>query len=358
MQRNIPVQISGKQYNILIQDGLFSTLPELLSKRYYGKKIAIITDSLVFELYGEKFVEELKLVGLDTVPIIFSEGEVNKTLDTLTSFYTSLANAGFTRSDVVIALGGGVTGDMAGFAAATFLRGMPFVQIPTTLLAMVDSSIGGKVAVDLPQGKNLVGAFWQPQAVFTDPQILESLSDKRFSEGMAELIKHGFIKDAALYDRLMQYPGRDMIKSHMTEFIADSCEIKRRVVEADELDNGERQLLNFGHTLGHALERVVGYGELSHGDAISYGMCVFTKITTDWGLTEPGTLEAVTKGLQAFGLPTNLPSLDKTAILDAMTIDKKARSGNITIVYLKKIGEAALLTLPIAELKEKLHGYL
>lgn len=356
--RTVTVQVGDSRYDIQVRRGIFWDAPKILAARFPGRRFAVISDSRVFELYGADLMRNFKEAGAEAVSIVFPEGERSKTLETLAMIYGRLASEGFTRSDVVVGFGGGVTGDMAGLAAATFLRGMQFAQIPTTLLAMVDSSIGGKVAVDLPQGKNLVGAFLQPGIVLTDPNLLDSLSDRRFAEGMAELVKHGFIRDAALAERLAGYDGRRGIAADLEALIADSCDIKRRLVEADEKDHGERQLLNFGHTFGHALEVVTGYEVLAHGEAISIGMCLFTRMTTDSGLTEPGTLDRVVRGLAAYGLPTALPYFDREAVLRALSIDKKARSGNITIVYLKRIGEAELLTLPIQELKEILNGYL
>ncbi len=352
------VGVGGRSYTILIRNGLFDELPVLLAQRHAGRKLAVVCDDTVRAMYGDRLADGLARAGLDAFVASFPAGEENKTLKTLANLYGVLAERRFTRSDVIVALGGGVTGDMAGLAAATFLRGTVFIQVPTTLLAMVDSSIGGKVAVDLPQGKNLVGAFYQPHAVYTDPLLLDSLPDRQFANGMAELVKHGFLFDAGLVDRIAADGNRAALRSRLEALIAESCDWKRRVVEQDERDEGPRQLLNFGHTLGHAVEKVTGFAEIAHGEAISIGMCVFSRMAAARGWSEPGTAERVATVLSAIGLPTALPELDASRLFDAMTLDKKVRSGAITIVTLDRIGAGRLRTLTIQELKEALHGHL
>jgi 3-dehydroquinate synthase len=356
--RKVAVNISGRQYDIRIGEGLFKVLPAILQEQYPGKKLAVVCETRVAGLMGRSLASNLQKNECDAFLVEFPEGEANKTLDTLSSLYGALAAHQFTRSDVVVAVGGGVTGDMAGLAAATFLRGTGFVQVPTTLLAMVDSSIGGKVAVDLPAGKNLVGAFYQPHAVYTDPALLDTLSDRQFANGMAELTKHGFLFDATLIDRISAFNGRTSLRPHMAVFIAESCMLKRQVVELDEQDEGPRRLLNFGHTLGHALEKVTGFSTLAHGEAISIGMAVFSRMSEEMGWSEPGTADIVEEVLAAHHLPTAFPDIDPEPVLDAMSIDKKARSGLITIVTLDRIGASRLRTLKIPELKEMLHGRL
>jgi 3-dehydroquinate synthase len=356
--RSVVVNISGTKYEIRIGEGLFEALPAILSKQHPGKKLAVVCETRVAGLMGRKLASRLQSSGCDAFLVEFPEGEIHKTLDTLSSLYEALAVHQFTRSDIVVAVGGGVTGDMAGLAAATFLRGTGFVQVPTTLLAMVDSSIGGKVAVDLPGGKNLVGAFFQPNAVYTDPLLLDTLPDRQFANGMAELVKHGFLFDATLVGRISAHHGRGGLRPHMAAFIAESCNLKRLVVEQDEKDEGPRRLLNFGHTLGHALEKATGFNTLAHGEAISIGMTVFTRMSEDMGWSDPGTADAVESVLIARNLPTVFPDIDPEPVLDSMAIDKKARSGMITIVTLDRIGTSRLRTLAIPELKEMLHGRL
>lgn len=350
----VRVNASSKAYDIEIETGLFDRLPMLFKERCAGRRLALVSDSRVFSLYGERFVKELRQQGFDTVPIIFPEGESHKNLETLGSIYQALADASFTRSDYVVALGGGVTGDMAGLSAATFLRGLGFIQIPTSLLAMVDSSIGGKVAVDMKQGKNLIGAFYQPDAVYTDPGLLNTLDDRLFADGMAELIKHGLIRDRDLCHRLESLGSRSRITGHLDEIISASCRIKAAVVEQDEHDTGIRQILNFGHTIGHAIEKAQHYNGLTHGEAVSVGMALITRITERLGLTKHGTCQRLVGILKSFNLPVDLPDVDREELARAIRIDKKSRSGCITIAYLREIGECGLISWSFEELEEYL----
>ena len=374
--RIVSVKTIDKAYDIFIESGIFKKLPDIFKEKYHGKKLALVSDSNVYRLYGETLYQNLKLKGFDIIPIVFEAGEERKNLNTLSYIYKELAESAFTRSDYIVALGGGVTGDMAGLAAATFLRGMGFIQVPTSLLAMVDSSIGGKVAVDLEQGKNLVGAFYQPDAVYTDPLILESLTDEQFSNGMAELLKHGFIRDAELLDELIDLSGfvngddslkedhngicqvRKAITNKLDDIIMRSCQIKRDVVEQDERDNGIRQLLNFGHTLGHAIERVQNYSGLSHGEAISIGMVIFTRLTASLGYTPSEEIRKLINALKLYNLPTELPDICIDDLVNAISLDKKTRSGKITIAYIEKIGMGKLLTLDLTELEDRIHAIL
>ncbi|NMA67622.1 MAG: 3-dehydroquinate synthase [Clostridiaceae bacterium] len=365
------VSTVGKTYPIYIKSGLFITLPEIFKEKYYGKKIALVSDSNVYSLYGECLNAELTEAGFSVVPIVFKAGETQKNFTTLEYIYSVLADNYFTRSDMVSALGGGVTGDIAGLAAATFLRGMGFVQIPTTLLAMVDSSIGGKVAVDLPQGKNLVGAFYQPDAVYTDPKLLKTLTDSQFADGMAELLKHGFIRNINLYNILTDIKLQQLsvssdslsdvrakLEPEMDHIIKESCKIKRDIVQLDEKDNGVRQLLNFGHTIGHAIEKVQNYNGLTHGQAISIGMVLITRLTEVMNLTITGEAKKIENALKIFKLPVSMPSIDIKALIEAIKIDKKARSDKITISYINKIGNGKLLEFDINDMEEKIYGLI
>lgn len=364
----VKVTTREKAYEIHIESGLLSKLPEVFKEKYSGKKIALVSDNNVYKIYGESFKAGLVKAGFEVTEIFFNAGEENKNISTLSQIYSVLAENFFTRSDIVVSLGGGVTGDMAGLAAATFLRGMGFIQIPTTLLAMVDSSIGGKVAVDLPQGKNLVGAFYQPDAVYTDPQLLKTLPDLQFSDGMAELLKHGFIRDRNLFNTLIlkdvinlehepeSIAGlRSLLSDKMDYIIKESCIIKRDIVEQDVNDNGIRQLLNFGHTIGHAIERVLNYSGYTHGQAISIGMVIMTRLTEKMGLTQAGESRIIENALKMHNLPVFDPALDIKSVTEAIKIDKKARSGSITIAYIEEIGQGKLLKLDIKDLEDKIN---
>lgn len=356
------VNTKAKTYEIAIKTGLFKELPLIFKEKYSGKKLAIVTDSNVYPLYGKEFAEKLEKEGFEVVPIIFQAGEQSKNLNTLESIYTRLAENAFTRSDAIVALGGGVAGDIAGFAAAMFLRGLGYIQVPTTLLAMVDSSIGGKVAVDMPHGKNLIGAFYQPDAVYTDPGLLETLSDRQFSNGMAELLKHGFIRDAGLYRDLVNGNDDDYDKNallrKMDSLIYRSCLIKSSVVEKDEYDNGLRQLLNFGHTIGHAIEKVQDYSGLSHGEAVSVGMVSITEMTERMGLTPKGEAERIRLALKKYRLPVKMPDLDTDKVIKSISLDKKNRSGKITIAYIEEIGSGKLLNMDLKELVGRIYEIL
>lgn len=353
----VRVSIPGKVYDITIATGLMESLPEIFAGQYEGKKLAIVSDRTVYGLYGRDFARRLEASGLSVIAVVFDAGEQNKNLETLQKIYSALAEHAFTRSDVIIALGGGVTGDMAGLAAATFLRGTGFVQVPTTLLAMVDSSIGGKVAVDLPQGKNLVGTFYQPDAVYTDPGLLRTLDDRRFADGMGELLKHGFIYDDQLCESLVCLGSRRALEPYLDEFISRSCAIKRHMVEQDEQDQGIRQVLNFGHTIGHAIEKVQHFQGLSHGEAISVGMALITRLTEKIGLTIAGTADKIESILTQYALPTEMPDIHLSQLTEAIRVDKKSRSGKITIAYVEKIGKSGLHTMSLDAMEGLIHGH-
>ena len=266
-------------------------------------------------------------------------GEPTKSFQSLPKIYEALINAKLTRSDLLIALGGGVIGDLAGFAASSYLRGIKFVQIPTSLLAQVDSSVGGKVAVDLPQGKNLVGAFYHPKAVIIDPDVLNTLPDHFISDGMGEVIKYGCIKDKELFELLCRHTSFDDLKSKLTQIIARCVDIKRIVVEADQFDLGERILLNFGHTLAHTIEQHFNYERESHGEAVGIGMYQITKIAEEKGLTTSGCAEQIKKALEIYKLPDN-SNLPIDVLTDAISLDKKNLNNHLNVVLLHDIGDS------------------
>jgi 3-dehydroquinate synthase len=325
-------------YNIIVERGCLNRLGELAAKRFQpGARAVVVGDSNVMPLYAKQVTRSLGAAGFAAGTFEFKAGEENKRLSTIEAMYRAFADARLTRSDFVVALGGGVTGDMAGFAAATWLRGIRFIQIPTSLLAQIDSSIGGKTGVDIPQGKNLVGAFHQPSLVLIDPDTLKTLPPRFFADGMGEAIKHGCIKNRALFDLI-----RDTdVCSDMEHVIAENLKIKRAAVERDEFDNGERMLLNFGHTFGHALEKLHGYKGLSHGQAVGIGMVMMTKCGEKAGLTEPGTSDEIAAVLRKYGLPT-WDAADVADIVEIAMLDKKSRGGVLNLVMLKKIGESFL----------------
>lgn len=339
---------TAKPYSILLERGLLAqTGKHCLPLFPTGTRAMVISDSNVFPLYGETVMDSLRQAGYEACSCVFPAGEQSKLLSTVETFFRALGENGFTRSDFIVALGGGVTGDMAGFAAATFLRGIDFVQIPTTLLAQVDSSVGGKTGVDLPFGKNLVGAFHQPRLVLIDPDTLSTLPPHFFADGMGEVIKYGCIRRPALFKYLMEEDARE----HLEEVIYECVDCKRQVVEADALDKGERMILNFGHTLGHALEKLHGFSGLSHGEAVGIGMVLISKAAERAGLTAPGTSEKIVTLLERYNLPTatdrNMDELAK-----ATALDKKSAGKNLRLILLHEIGDAYIYTLPRENLQE------
>lgn len=328
---------TSKRYTIRIERGALDQLGAYCASLFApGKKAVVITDTHVAPLYLERISTSLRNAGFDVTSCAFPAGEPSKRLSTIEGIYGHMAQAHITRSDFAVALGGGVTGDMAGFAAASYLRGIPFVQVPTTLLSQVDSSVGSKTGVDLPQGKNLVGAFWQPSFVLIDPDTLNTLSPHFFADGMGEVIKYGCIKSRALFDLLIE---TEDITSIMEDVIYRCVDIKRDVVERDEFDTGERALLNFGHTFGHALEKLHQYQGLSHGAAVGIGMVMMARLGEKAGFTAPGTADKIAAALEKYHLPVH-SDLPLSQIVEATASDKKSTGSSINLVLLKDIGES------------------
>lgn len=306
----------------ILKNGILAKPWRTCKRSVSGKKIMIVSDDNVFPLYGKIITKALSDSGFECHSFVLPHGEPTKSFQSLPKIYEALINAKLTRSDLLIALGGGVIGDLAGFAASSYLRGIKFVQIPTSLLAQVDSSVGGKVAVDLPQGKNLVGAFYHPKAVIIDPDVLNTLPDHFISDGMGEVIKYGCIKDKELFELLCRHTSFDDLKPKLTQIIARCVDIKRIVVEADQFDLGERILLNFGHTLAHTIEQHFNYERESHGEAVGIGMYQITKIAEEKGLTTSGCAEQIKKALEIYKLPDN-SNLPIDVLTDAISLDKK-----------------------------------
>ena len=327
-------------YNILIGNGLLDKCGELCLDVCAPCKACIVTDDTVAALYLERAKRSMEQAGFEVISFVFPHGEKNKNTKTLVEIVEFLAENRMTRSDIAVALGGGVVGDMCGFAAATYMRGIKFIQIPTTLLAAVDSSVGGKTAVDLAAGKNLFGAFHQPSLVICDYSTLDTLSENIFADGCAEVIKYGIINDRAFFDRLSVG-----IKCQTECVIATCVANKARIVERDECESGERQLLNLGHTIGHAIE-VCSEFKISHGSAVAIGTVIATRAAVKMGLCEERELELIKEAFERESLPV---SCDFTAEkLSAVASGDKKRSGEaITLVIPYAIGDTRLLKLPI-----------
>ncbi len=334
----IPVN-TGRPYEILLGRDLLKDTGKLVREVHKkGEKALIITDSNVGPIYAQTVSKSLKAAGYSVVNIFtFPAGEKSKRLTTISNIYTTLAYKKFDRSDIIIALGGGVTGDMAGFAAATWMRGIPFVQIPTSLLALVDSSIGGKTGVDTPEGKNLVGAFWQPLRVIADIDTLSTLPKYYFTDGMGEVIKSACIADSELFSLLEN--ELQLNSDSLTEIVRRCMLVKSRIVENDEHESGERKLLNFGHTLAHALEKHLNYEGISHGCAVAVGMLAITNASEKNRLTACGTTSRLSALLEKFGLPTE-SQVPICTYLDNIKLDKKCENGQLDLVLIKQIGSA------------------
>ena len=336
----INVNLGERSYPIHIGAGLLDRAGELIRECIGACSAAIVTDDNVAPLYLARVESSLDAAGIRHASVVLPAGEKTKCIDCLTQLYAFLSESRITRSDIVIALGGGVIGDLAGLAAATWLRGVRFVQLPTTLLAQVDSSVGGKVAVDLPQGKNLVGAFWQPSLVAVDPDTLNTLTPSCWRDGLGEVVKYGCIGDEALFALLESAApgGRDGVMAHVGEILRRCIGAKAAIVAQDERDTGLRMTLNFGHTIAHAVETVQQYEGLRHGEAVAVGMAVITRMSEQRGLTAPGTFDRLTALEEALGLPHQLPDVPHAQLLDAMRSDKKSSGDSLTVVLLKDIG--------------------
>ncbi|MFQ9924499.1 MAG: 3-dehydroquinate synthase [Beduini sp.] len=332
------VNLKEKSYPIYIEQGLLHQVGEKIKAIYQGKKIAIITDDQVNHYYGEIVKSQLEKDYAVTI-VEMPHGEKSKSFDVLPALYKQLLDFNLTRSDLIVALGGGVIGDLAGFVAATYLRGIPFVQIPTSLLAQVDSSVGGKVAVDLPAGKNLVGAFHHPKMVLIDPLVLKTLEPRFIHDGMGEVIKYGCIKDVSLFKQLAAYKDFGDLYKDIDEIIYRCVDIKRRVVENDEKDFGDRLVLNFGHTLAHTIEQYYHYEKYSHGEAVAIGMYQLTKIAEERGLTPKNTAEKIKAVLERYELPTACKE-EMVVLKNTIKLDKKNINSKLSLILLKNLGEA------------------
>lgn len=336
---------ASRKYEVQIEKGLLFRAGACMSKILPPPRtVMVVSDDTVFALWGERLTASLKEAGYTVKEFVIPHGEQSKTPETLLALWNALAAEGFTRTDCLAALGGGVVGDIVGFAAATYLRGIPFVQFPTTLLAMVDSSVGGKTAVDLPAGKNLVGAFHQPVGVFCDTDALSTLPDEIFADGCAEVIKYGYINDPALLKMLEKN-----FSEEPDEVIARCIADKRDLVEQDERDTGARQLLNLGHTAGHAVEHCSNF-KISHGSAVAIGMMLMTRAAVASGICDPTVLPHMEKMLTAYGLPTACPFGANSLAAVAMS-DKKRAGQKITLVLPKTLGESILYPIDTKDLE-------
>ena len=342
--RKITVNASTT-YDIIIGDGLLDKAGELCKETLGGHTVAIVSDDTVDSLYGERLEASLKAAGYAPIKFVIPHGEASKSMENLSSLLGFLAKNRITRSDFLIALGGGVVGDLTGFAAAVYLRGIKFVQIPTTLLAAVDSSVGGKTAVNIPEGKNLVGAFHQPSLVICDYTTLETLSADIFADGCAEVIKYGIINDKALFEKL-----KSPIKPQIEDIIANCVANKRDIVNLDERDNGVRRLLNLGHTVGHAIE-ICSELKIFHGSAVAIGTCIVARASYKQGLCDESVPADIEKTFKAYSLPTScIFSADELAAI--ATGDKKRMGGTIAFILPYAIGDSRVYDIKVEEIRD------
>lgn len=343
---SLEVDLGSRSYPILISDGSLSEVGEKLRENTVGGEFVVISDENVDELYGEVLTGSLSGAGLSFDTLVIPPGEESKSLETAGDLYDELSVMDLDRESGVIAFGGGVVGDLAGYVASTFLRGINLVQVPTTLLAQVDSSVGGKTAVNLESGKNLVGTFYQPEMVVIDPSVLRTLSDRDLRSGLGEVLKYGLIWDQELYeavvnDLVLFKDFHDMKKLEVV--LQRCCNIKAEVVKRDEKDRGLRQILNFGHTIGHGLEAGLGYGAMRHGEAVIWGMMGESWISHRRGMLSNGELEEILSSLQRIDLPELPDDIRAEEVLTYVRRDKKNRGGRIQSVLIRSLGGEAVV---------------
>lgn len=348
--KELMVGLGERSYPIIIEEGLLDRIGADLKNRKLAKRYIIVADEHVAGLFGDRLNDSLAAAGLATDLITFPRGEASKHLGTVADLASKLARLGVDRKDALVALGGGVTGDITGFLASSYMRGIPFVQVPTTLLAQVDSSVGGKTGVDIPEGKNLVGAFYQPRCVYIDSQVLATLPPAELLNGLAEVIKYGVIWDADFFNFLAE--KREAILALelpvMEEVIARCCAIKAEVVAADERESDLRRILNYGHTIGHAVEAASGYS-LAHGMAVAIGMVAVNGLAVGKGLISAETAERIREVVSAYGLPVEIPAgYDPEQVKGYLKTDKKTVGGRPFFVLPERIGKV-IITDDVAE---------
>lgn len=337
----IRVELGERSYTIALGSGILKDIGKSLERFDFSRKAAIVSNPTVYDLYGKTLRASLSDSGFEIVEIILPDGEEYKNLASVEKIYEQLLKMRFDRKSVLIALGGGVVGDITGYAASTYMRGIDFIQVPTTLLAQVDSSVGGKTGVNHALGKNMIGTFWQPRLVWVDISTLHSLSRRNFLAGMAEIIKYGIIWDSVFFDFLEK--KRETLLSlnpeDLIHIIRRSCEIKADVVSRDERESGLRTILNFGHTIGHAIETATGYSAFLHGEAVAIGMHGEAILAHETGLIGRDEVTRLQHLLKTFGLPFEIPAgIDLTTLFEAMKRDKKSVSGDLKFVLPERIG--------------------
>jgi len=341
----IPVNLGARAYRIVVASGGLAAVGSHIAQLGVGRRVALVSDPSILRLHGEPVRRGLRAAAFDVTEILLPEGERAKTLDVARHVWDRLLDTGCDRTSTVVALGGGAVGDLAGFAASTYMRGINFVQVPTTLLAQVDASIGGKTAIDHPRAKNLIGAFHQPRLVIVDPAILATLDDREYRSGLAEVIKHGIVLDAPYFEDLERsVPAllrRDL--PTLERVVEGSCRIKASVVERDEQEAELRHVLNYGHTVGHAIEAATGFERFTHGEAVSLGIAAEARVAEALGIAEPDATKRQVELLRSVGLPVTGLGAAPATVVEALARDKKARDGRVPFVLAPAIGAFRLV---------------
>jgi len=337
---DVPVKLGPRSYRVAVGAGLLAQVGPEISRLGVGRKLALLTDPAIKALYGEIVARSLAGAGFEVTTVLLPEGERAKTLEVAAQTWDRLLEAGLDRGSAVVALGGGAVGDLAGFVAATYMRGVHFVQLPTTLLAQVDASIGGKTAIDHPRAKNLIGAFHQPRLVLADTGALQTLPEREYRSGLAEVIKHGIVLDAAYFDEVERSAAALAKREPETleRIVAGSCRLKASVIERDEQESELRHVLNYGHTIGHAIEAVTGYARFAHGEAVSLGMVAEAGVAERLGLAATETRVRQVHLLETMGLPVREVGEAPERVIEAMARDKKGKEGRVPFVLAPEIG--------------------
>ncbi len=342
--KTVHVDLGERSYNILIQPGLLSRVGQQLARLSIGSRLFLISNPVVDRLFGEKLLEQLRQDGFHVTRILLPDGERSKTLDTVERAYTDLSSHGADRQSAVMALGGGVTGDIAGFVAATYMRGIPYLQIPTTLLAQVDSSVGGKTGVNHRAGKNMIGAFYQPTLVCIDPETLLTLPEREFRSGLFEVVKYGLIYDVEFF-RFLELELEKIqrrVPEVLEKVVARCCEIKSEITARDEKELDVRRILNLGHTFGHGLEAASEFQGVTHGEAVAYGMMAASHLSQRLGLLDADSCRRTIEAIRRIGELPPIDTVPTQDVLDAMKLDKKRRGDRTVVVLLEQIGRAVI----------------
>lgn len=347
----VKVKTSNKKYDVIIEQGMFSKIAREIRKIYSGKRLFLVTDENIASIYEKDLLTQLEKEEFFVVPYIIKPGESSKALSYYEEICEYFVEQEITSADLIVAFGGGVVGDLTGFVAATLKRGISYIQIPTSVIAQVDSSVGGKIGLNLKNGKNFIGAFYHPKRVLIDPQLLNTLQEKYQRDGMAEIIKYALIKDHDLFLALEMIAENRWI-DQMEEISRRCLQIKADLVQKDERDRGDRMLLNFGHTLGHAVETEANYERYSHGEAVAIGMSVITERSEKMGFTRPGTHDRIVSILKKYRLPYQVKDMNREGLLQKMYLDKKVSGDFIHLVLLRSIGEGFIHKIDREELKD------